>query len=160
MFCSVSGERLRQHLVSKSRLLPEHSLVLVMSHNVTLPINNRNSRHLSAFAHNIPVVFFMSIKSVCLLSSAFNNGSFLARHAVSQQSTLLGPTAGCAVLIINSAGECRLCSALIYLSLVDVHVGTRTFLCVRVCVVAVRSAGGCELIYLSVTPLLLSPLSL
>lgn len=102
---------------------------LPMSHIVAALIKNRNSRHLSALAQNIPVVFFMSIKSCCFffififfffLSWGFNNGSFLARHAVSRQSTLLGPTAGCAVLIINFADECRLCSPLIYFSLANV----------------------------------------
>ncbi len=114
---------LSQDLASKTRLLPEHSLALwAMSHIVASLIKYRNSRHLSAFAQHSSVVFFMSIKSGCFWSSGFNNGSFLARHAVSRQSTLLGPTAGCAVLIINFADECRLCSPLIYVSLVYMHV--------------------------------------
>lgn len=121
-----------------------------LSHIVASLINNTNSRHLSAFAHNIPVMFFMPIKSGCFWSSGFNNGSFLARHAVSWQSTLLGPTADCAVLIINSADECRLCSPLIYFSLVYVHVGTCIFLCVHVVVTFMHA---CKLLYLSVTSL-------
>ena len=115
---------LSQDLASKTHLLLEHSLALwVMAHIVAVLIKNRNSRHLSAIAQNIPVVFFMSIKSCWFffLSAGFNNGSFLARHAVSRQSTLLGPTAGCAVLIINFADECRLFSPLIYFSLVYMH---------------------------------------
>lgn len=130
-----------------------------MSHIVASLINNRTSRHLSAFAQNIPVVFFMSIKSCCFWSTGFNNGSFLARHAVSQQSTLLGPTAGCAVFIIHFADECRLCSLLIYFSLVYVHLGTCIFMCVHICVV-VAFMFACKMLCLSMTPLLLSALTL
>lgn len=111
-----------------------------LSHIVASLINNLNSRHVSAFALNIPVVCFMSIKSRCFRSSVFNNGSFLARRAVSQQSALLGPTAGCAVLIIHFADECRFCSPLIYFSLVHMHVGTCIFLSVHV-VTFVQACG-------------------
>lgn len=44
------------------------------------------------------------------------------RHAVSWQSTLLGLTADYAVLKINFADVCILCSPLIYFSLVYMHV--------------------------------------
>ena len=102
----------------------------------------------------------MSKKRGCFWSSCFNNGSFLARHALSQQSTLLGPTAGSAVLIINFADECRLCSPLIYTSLVYVHVGSGTFLCVLCVVIVVLTFMlTCEVLHLNATLLLRSVLS-
>lgn len=104
----------------------------LLSNIIASLINNINNRHLSSYAQNIPVVFFMFIKSSCFGGSGFNNDSFLARHAVSWQSIVLGPTAGCAVLIINFADGYRLCSPVIYLSLVYQHVGMCIFLCVHV----------------------------
>ena len=120
---------LSQDLASKTRLLLEHSLATVSDVPYCCSADQKQkqqafvcsrSEYPCSVFHVYKKLFFLVVFFFFFWGSGFNNGSFLARHAVSRQSTLLGPTAGCAVLIINFADECRLRSPLIYFSLANV----------------------------------------
>lgn len=95
-----------------------------MCHIAAALIKNTNSRHASVLAHNIPMVFFMTIISSWfgLFFSSLSNGCFLASRALFWQAALLGLTAGSAVLMINFADRCGFCSLLIHFSLLSMHV--------------------------------------
>lgn len=113
-------------IVAESRLgfkdLPLWALIGSLSHVPYCSSADQEQKQQAfvCFCSEYPCSVFHVYKKQLFLS--FTNGFFLVRHAVSWQSTLLGLTAGYAVLKINFADVCISCSPLIYFSLVHMHV--------------------------------------